>query len=544
MSTGVMWLVAPAKAGPKLPRRKLDPGPGSSPGQALRRHDDAPRGGVTVAAKFGTSPQRRRHLLDNRARRASRAPTDHTAMSSSAYTTSSRGAAALTLLREDDVPRWLRSAPATHRRWLQGSGFRGRAGELALLPADAAPEAIFVFAGDGSSTDFWRLASLPTRLPEGVWQCDDLSRAGADRLALAWGIGAYQFTRYRKADRAPATLAWPRHADRAAVERAVNAAALARDLINTPAQDMGPSALAQAAAKMARRLGMKSRVVVGDALLKNGYRLIHAVGRAAADAPRLIDLSWGNAKNPKVTLVGKGVCFDTGGLDIKTADGMKLMKKDMGGAAHALALAQMIVQAELPVRLRVLVPAVENAIAGNALRPLDVITSKKGLTVEIGNTDAEGRLILADALDEACRDKPALLVDLATLTGAARVALGPDLPALFVDDEPLAAELLAAAEREADPMWRMPLWQPYRPRLKSNVADLNNVADGPMAGAVNAALFLQEFVAAGVPWIHLDLFGWNPWPAPGRPVGAQAQCLRALFSLIQARFAAPARHRR
>jgi leucyl aminopeptidase len=379
MSTGVMWLVAPAKAGPKLPRRKLDPGPGSSPGQALRRHDDAPRGGVTVAAKFGTSPQRCRHLLDNRARRASRAPTDHTAMSSSAYTTSSRGAAALTLLREDDVPRWLRSAPATHRRWLQGSGFRGRAGELALLPADSAPEAIFVFAGGGSSTDFWRLASLPKRLPEGVWQCDDLSRAGADRLALAWGIGAYQFTRYRKADRAPATLAWPRHADRAAVERAVDAAALARDLINTPAQDMGPSALAQAAAKMARRLGMKSRVVVGDALLKNGYRLIHAVGRAAADAPRLIDLSWGNAKNPKVTLVGKGVCFDTGGLDIKTADGMKLMKKDMGGAAHALALAQMIVQAELPVRLRVLVPAVENAIAGNALRPLDVIKTKKGL---------------------------------------------------------------------------------------------------------------------------------------------------------------------
>jgi leucyl aminopeptidase len=220
------------------------------------------------------------------------------------------------------------------------------------------------------------------------------------------------------------------------------------------------------------------------------------------------------------------------------------MKKDMGGAAHALALAQTIVEAKLPVRLRVLVPAVENAIAGNALRPLDVITSKKGLTVEIGNTDAEGRLILADALDEACREKPALLVDLATLTGAARVALGPDLPALFANDEALAAELLAHAEREADPMWRMPLWAPYRPRLKSGVADLNNVAEGPMAGAVNAALFLQEFVTAGVPWVHLDLFGWNPWAAPGRPVGAQAQCLRALHALVEARFAPPAKRAR
>ncbi len=460
-------------------------------------------------------------------------------MSSAALTTSSRNAAALLLLREADVPRWLRSAPAGQKRWLQGSGFRGRAGELALLPGDAAPAALFVFASDGSSTDFWRLASLPPRLPEGTWRAGDLAAAVAGRLALAWGIGAYQFTRYRKAERAPATLAWPGGVDREAVLRAVDAAALARNLINTPAQDMGPAALAQEAARIARSLGMTSRVVVGDALLKNGYRLIHAVGRAAADAPRLIDLTWGDAKHPKVTLVGKGVCFDTGGLDIKGADGMKLMKKDMGGAAHALALAQMVVQARLPVRLRVLLPAVENAIAGNALRPLDVIASKKGLTVEIGNTDAEGRLILADALDEACRDRPALLIDLATLTGAARVALGPDLPALFANDDALAAELLAHSEREADPMWRMPLWAPYRPRLKSSVADLNNVAEGPMAGAVNAALFLQEFVTAGVPWIHLDLYGWNPWVAPGRPVGAQAQCLRALYALIEARFARP-----
>jgi len=465
-------------------------------------------------------------------------------MSSSAFTTATRGAAALLLLREAAVPQWLRAAPAARRRWLQQSGFKGRAGELALLPGGESAEALFVFADDGSATDFWRLASLPLRLAEGTWQAGELPAATAGRLALAWGIGAYQFTRYRKAERAPAALVWPRTADRDAVQRAVDAAALARDLINTPAQDMGPTALARAAGQMARGHRMRARVVVGEALLKGGYGLIHAVGRAAADAPRLIDLAWGDKRHPRVTLVGKGVCFDTGGLDIKSADGMKLMKKDMGGAAHALALAQMIVQAKLPVRLRVLVPAVENAISGNALRPLDVITSKKGLTVEIGNTDAEGRLILADALDEACREKPALLVDLATLTGAARVALGPDLPALFVNDDALAAELLAAAEREADPMWRMPLWQPYRPRLKSNVADLNNVAEGPMAGAVSAALFLQEFVATGVPWIHLDLFGWNPWPAPGRPAGAQAQCLRALYALIAARFAPPAKRSR
>ncbi len=460
-------------------------------------------------------------------------------MASSIFTSSSRGAAALRLLRENAVPRWLRDAPAAQRRWLQQSGFKGRAGELALLPGDGGAAALFVFADDGSSTDLWRLAGLPQRLPEGSWSAGALAVSVADRLALAWGLGAYQFTRYRTPERAPATLVWPARANRDAVQRAVDAATLACDLINTPAQDLGPSALARAAAQMARRLRMRARLVVGDALLKSGYRLVHAVGRAAADAPRLIDLTWGDARHPRVTLVGKGVCFDSGGLDMKSADGMRLMKKDMGGAAHALALAQMIVQARLPVRLRVLVPAVENAIAGNALRPLDVITSKKGLTVEIGNTDAEGRLILADAIDEACKEKPALLIDLATLTGAARVALGPDLPALFVNDERLAAEVLDHGEREADPMWRLPLWAPYGKRLKSPVADLNNVAEGTMAGAVNAALFLQEFVAPGVPWIHLDLYGWNPWAAPGRPAGAQAQCLRALFALIAARFAQP-----
>ncbi len=355
-------------------------------------------------------------------------------MALSCFATSARSAATLLLLREAALPRWLRAGSAAQRKWLQQSGFAGRKGELALLPTDdaGALRAVFVHTDDGSSADFWRLAGLPMRLPDGYWQVEDLPAAVADRVAVAWGIGAYQFTRYRKAERAPARLVWPRHANRDAVQRAIEAAALARDLINTPAQDLGPAELAAAARQLARRHRMRARFVVGEALLKGGYGLIHAVGRAATNAPRLIDLTWGNARDPKVTLIGKGVCFDSGGLDMKSADGMKLMKKDMGGAAHVLALAQMIVQARLPVRLRVLVPAVENAIAGNALRPLDVITSRKGLTVEIGNTDAEGRLILADALEEACRDKPMLLIDVATLTGAARVALGPELPALFV----------------------------------------------------------------------------------------------------------------
>jgi leucyl aminopeptidase len=394
--------------------------------------------------------------------------------------------------------------------------------------------------GDGSVSDFFRLASLPLHLPQATWRLAESDVAPASRIATAWGIGSYQFTRYRAASRQPASLLWPAGIDQAAVERVVAADRLARDLVNTPAHDMGPSQLADAAQTMARRLKMKSRVVTGDVLLKGGYRLIHAVGRAAADAPRLIDLNWGETRHPRVTLVGKGVCFDSGGLDIKPADGMRLMKKDMGGAAHVLALAQMIVEAALPVRLRVLVPAVENAISGNAFRPLDVIRSKKGLTVEIGNTDAEGRLVLADALTDACADKPALLIDMATLTGAARVALGPDLPALFANDETLAAELAVLADREADPLWRMPLWRPYRRRLASPVADLNNVADGPQAGAINAALFLQDFVDPGIAWLHIDLFAWNPWPQPGRPVGAQAQTLRAMFALIEARFGAAA----
>ncbi len=447
----------------------------------------------------------------------------------------------LTLLAASQARGWLKKQTAATRAWLDAAGFATKPGELALLPSASgrgAVGAVFVFAGDNSSEDFWRLAGLATRLPAAAWKIDTaLATDIAERVAVAWGIGSYQFTRYRKAGRAPAKLVLPANADRQAVLRSVEANAFVRDLVNTPAQDMGPAELAGAATDMAQALGMEQRVLVGDALLAEGYRLVHAVGRASTRAPRLIDLGWGDKAHPRVTLVGKGVCFDTGGLDLKGADGMKLMKKDMGGAAHVLGLAQMIVRAKLPVRLRVLVPAVENSVSGDAFRPLDVVTSRKGLTVEIGNTDAEGRLILADALHEASLEKPALIIDMATLTGAARVALGPELPATFCNDDALAGDLARHAAAAADPLWRMPLWKPYRPLLDSKVADLNNISFGPMGGAVTAALFLQDFVEPGIAWIHFDLFAWNATGRPGRPEGAEAQTLRALFAMIRERFA-------
>ncbi len=446
---------------------------------------------------------------------------------------------ALTLLSRDDLGLWLKRAPANTRRWVEGAGFRAEPGETCLVPGrDGAPARVLAgIAGKGAAEDLWHAAALATTLPTGSYRLDpepvDLL---ATRVAIGWGLGGYRFTRYRKAGRAPAELVWPKQVDRAHVERTVRAAAMVRDLVNTPAEDMGPKELAQAAEEMAAELGLKARIVAGDALLKANYPLIHAVGRASTRSPRLIDLRWGDPTHPKVTIVGKGVCFDTGGLDLKSGSGMLLMKKDMGGAAHALGLARMIVEARLPVRLRVLAPAVENSVSGNAIRPLDVIRSRKAITVEIGNTDAEGRLVLADALADACDERPELLIDFATLTGAARVALGPELPALFCNDESLAGDLARHAAAEADPMWRLPLWAPYRKRLDSKVADINNMADGPFAGSLTAALFLQEFVAPGIPWAHFDLFAWNAWGRPGRPEAAEAQTLRAVFAAIAERF--------
>jgi leucyl aminopeptidase len=414
--------------------------------------------------------------------------------------------------------------------------FTAAPGTTALLPG-ADGRLAGVLLGVSALDDVWAYGGLPMSLPEGSYRLDgDLDRDTATRAALGWALGSYAFTRYRKLERTFATLVWPKGCDRTAVERAATATYLVRDLVNTPAADLGPAELAAAAEDLAEQFSAKCRVIVGDDLLRKGYPAIHAVGRASVREPRLIDLSWGAKSDPRVTIVGKGVCFDSGGLDLKPSSNMLLMKKDMGGGAHALGLARMVMMAGLPVRLRVLIPAVENAVSGDAMRPLDVLATRKGLTVEVGNTDAEGRLILCDALAEADSENPELIVDFATLTGAARVALGPELPALFCNDDRLAAELIACGQDCADPLWRMPLWQPYRKGLESKVADLNNVTSGSFAGSITAALFLESFVSRGSRWAHLDIMAWNVAANPGRPEGGEATGMRAVYALIERRF--------
>jgi len=425
----------------------------------------------------------------------------------------------------------------TQRRWVESTRYVGEAGKVALLP-DSAGRLARVLVGVTPGEELWSLAALPDTLPLGAYRLDGEIAAGqANRFALGWALGCYAFTCYKPRERGWADLVLPERADKARIERLARGIALARDLINTPAADMGPSELAASAENLARRNGARFRAIRGDELLSENYPAIHAVGRPAARPPLLIDVAWGDSSAPKVTLVGKGVCFDSGGLDLKTAGGMRLMKKDMGGAATLLGLASAVMEAQLPVRLRVLIPAVENLVAGNAVRPLDVIKTRKGMTVEVGNTDAEGRLVLCDALHEACAEKPALVIDMATLTGAARTALGPDLPALFANDDKLADSLLAAGTAESDPLWRLPLWRPYRQMIVSPVADLNNVSESAFAGAITAALFLDAFVPQATSWAHIDTYAWNQKSRPGRPEGGEAMGLRALYALIEGRFA-------
>ncbi len=416
----------------------------------------------------------------------------------------------------------------------EAAGFEPVAGRHAFLPGPGGTLAGVLFGQEDQPKDPFLAGKLAGVLPRGAYR---FANAPHDpRLAaLGFALGAYRFARYGKSA-TELQLELPASADDAELSRIVEAVYLARDLVNTPANHMGPDELADAAATLATRHGAAVRTIVGDDLLTQNFPLIHAVGRAAARAPRLIDMSWGDPTARKVTLVGKGVCFDTGGLDIKPDNAMLLMKKDMGGAASVLALAHMIMDRKLNVRLRVLIPAVENSISGAAFRPLDIYRSRKGLQVEVGNTDAEGRLILADALALADEEAPELLVDMGTLTGAARVALGPDLPPFYTDDEALAADVARHARAENDPVWRLPLWRPYDQMLDSKTADMNNIATGGFAGSIICALFLNRFVAAAKAWLHFDIYAWTPTAKPGRPEGGECQAARALYALLAERY--------
>src|SRR5712675_274730 len=430
------------------------------------------------------------------------------------------------------------SLPAQARQFALANGFAAKPGAFLALPSADGQIAQVLFGleeSNGKFLDLFKPGLLPGLLPPGVYR---FANAPHDtRLAvLAFALGSYRFSRYRKSEASDVRLVPPDSIDAAEIRRMADAAALARDLINTPANDMGPEELALATRHLANRFGANFNCIVGDELTRQNFPLIYAVGMASSRAPRLIDLSWGDPAHPKVTLVGKGVCFDTGGLDLKPSSGMLIMKKDMGGAANVLALALMVMDAKLKVRLRVLISAVENAVAGNAFRPLDIFTSRKGLTVEIGNTDAEGRLVLADALALACEEKPDLLIDMGTLTGAARVALGPDLPPFYTDDETLALDVARCAKEENDPLWRLPLWPAYDSWLDSKVANVNNAPSGTFAGSITCALFLQRFVEAAKSWLHVDIYGWTPQARPARPEGGECQAARAIYKLLGERY--------
>jgi leucyl aminopeptidase len=427
---------------------------------------------------------------------------------------------------------WLALQSDAARTAIKAQKFEGNANDLAILPGDKPGEwSVVAGVSDMAVPGVWHLAKAAESLPEGTYRLVDYDAGDA---MLGWILGQYRFQEYLSEPKlvGPRVLLVREPARIPAAEMQAAATALVRDLVNRPASDLGPNALETEARRIAKSHKAEVTVTTGEAL-ETGYPLIHAVGKAAArtHAPRLIEMEWGDPRHPRIAIVGKGITFDSGGLDIKTASGMRLMKKDMGGAAHALALADLIMAAHLPVRLHMLVAAAENSIAGDAMRPGDIIKSRKGLTVEIDNTDAEGRLVLADALTKAIQDKAELIIDFATLTGAARVALGPDLPAMFSNDEQIANAMLAASKAASDPLWRMPLWAPYMEMLDSDIADISN-SGGAFAGAVTAALFLQKFVPDDVPWVHLDTFAWRPTGKPGRPKGGEALGLRAVFRYL------------
>ncbi|MFI4936668.1 MAG: leucyl aminopeptidase family protein [Caulobacterales bacterium] len=444
-------------------------------------------------------------------------------------------------VRPGDLDSALAALAPALKRQAELAKFSGKAGQAVILVGEDGIAQALAGLGERDEGGTMALRALPARLPAGLYAIEP--QAGdppADDVALAWALGAYRFDRYRRKHGEPiAQLVAPAGTNLGEVRAVSHACALARDMINTPANDMGPRQIETIAREVAEAFGATIQVTTGDALLEANYPAVHAVGRAAVAerAPRMIELRWGAANAPLVAIVGKGVVFDSGGLDIKPSAGMRLMKKDMGGAAHALALGRMVMAANLPVRLAVLLPAVENAIAGDAMRPGDVLTSRKGLSIEVGNTDAEGRLILADALTRAAELEPDLTLDLATLTGAARAALGPELPPFYTDDEALAGAIAEAARAAEDPLWRMPLWAPYDAALDSDIADVKNDPDGwAQAGSVTAALFLKRFAPTSGAWAHFDIFAWNPRNRPGWPVGAEAQAIRALYRMLKLRY--------
>ena len=445
-------------------------------------------------------------------------------------------ATALHLVDKKGFDAWLKGQPARVRQAVSAQGFRGEGYQLAVLPGDKADWSAVLGVANVDELSPWCLAKAAETLPEGKYRVEG---RGPGPAALGWLLGQYRFERYKKAEHktGPRVLLTSEPARIEEAVRLAEAVNLVRDLVNVPAGDLGPAELEAAIRDVAAECGAEVAVTAGAAL-DEGYPMIAAVGRAATAerAPRLVEVEWGDRRHPRIAIVGKGVCFDSGGLDIKPSSGMRLMKKDMGGAAHALALAGLVMKSGLPVRLHLLIPAVENAVSGGAFRPGDVLSSRKGLTVEIGNTDAEGRLILGDALAKAAEGEPELILDFATLTGAARVALGPDLPALFANDDALADQLLAGGTGVADPVWRMPLWGPYDEMLASDIADLGNAAEGPMAGAVTAALFLKRFVPEGTPWAHFDTYAWRGSAKPGRPKGGDALGLRAAWAALAARY--------
>jgi len=456
-------------------------------------------------------------------------------MSTDCFSTTVESSIPIEIVPTNEYSVWVESQPTRVRNWLQANHFKAEHDNHCLIPNDSgALDKVILLRNEKDI--LWCAANLPLTLPENAYHFEGaVSEAHITQLSIGWGLGAYQFTRYKAGRRDPARLQIADYPNHIFIQDCVSAIDFVRNLINTPTEDMHPETLALECQELALAYSASYQEVKGEALIEQGFHAIHAVGRAGGHAPRLIDFSWGDVSAPKITLVGKGVCFDSGGLNIKSSHGMRLMKKDMGGAANVLGLAQLIMATELPIRLRVLIPAVENAISSIAYRPGDVIASHSGKTIEIGNTDAEGRVILADALSLACLDTPDIIICLATLTGAARVAMGPEVPALFCDDDEIADCITQAGVMIQDPLWRMPLYQPYAEMNKSKIADITNNPSSGFGGAITAALFLQSFVNA-IPWVHMDMMAWNPSSKPGRCEGGEAMGIRALYQFLCERY--------